>query len=140
MPGRLSARVCDLGLPGLDRPGDRHLRTDRLYNLAGASYFNWLEDVNDEEWDGARRKEVDLIFYLTRAAWRHLKSSGGVILNMASLNASLSFKILPSPSHTTNKAGIMGMTRQLAMEGREHGTRADSISPGLVPTERLLNE
>jgi len=51
---------------------------------------------------------------------------------MASLNASLSFRILPSLAHTTNKAGIIGLTRQLAMEGREHGIRANSISPGLI--------
>lgn len=62
----------------------------------------------------------------------HLKASRGVIVNMASLNGSLSFKILPSLAHTTNKAGIIGMTRQLALEGSEHGIRVDSISPGLI--------
>jgi NAD(P)-dependent dehydrogenase (short-subunit alcohol dehydrogenase family) len=107
-------------------------RVDVLFNLAAMSYFNWLEDVTDEEWDRARWGEVDLVFYLTRAAWPHLKASGGVVVNMASLNASLSFKILPSLAHTTNKAGIIAMTRQLAMEGREHGIRANSISPGLI--------
>jgi NAD(P)-dependent dehydrogenase (short-subunit alcohol dehydrogenase family) len=110
-------------------------RVDVLFNLAGAQYFNWLEDITDEEWDRARRDEVDLIFYLTRAAWPHLKESGeATIVNMASLNATLSFRILPSLAHTTNKAGIIGMTRQLAMEGREHGIRANSISPGLIET------
>jgi NAD(P)-dependent dehydrogenase (short-subunit alcohol dehydrogenase family) len=107
-------------------------RVDVLFNLAAISYFNWLEDITDEEWDRARRDEVDLVFYLTRAAWPHLKVSGGAVVNMASLNASLSFRILPSLAHTTNKAGIIGMTRQLAMEGREHGIRANSISPGLI--------
>jgi NAD(P)-dependent dehydrogenase (short-subunit alcohol dehydrogenase family) len=108
-------------------------RIDVLFNLAGRQYFNWLEDVTDDEWDRARRDEVDLIFYLTRAAWPRLKDAGkAAIVNMASLNASLSFKILPSLAHTTNKAGIIGMTRQLAMEGREHGIRANSISPGLI--------
>lgn len=105
---------------------------DVLFNLAGRQYFNWLEDITDEEWDRARHDEVDLVFYLTREAWPHLKASGGAVVNMASLNASLSFKILPSLAHTTNKAGIIGMTRQLAMEGREHGIRANSISPGLI--------
>jgi hypothetical protein len=38
-------------------------------------------------------------------------------VNMASLNGQLSFKTIASLSHTTNKAGIIGMTRQLAMEG-----------------------
>jgi NAD(P)-dependent dehydrogenase (short-subunit alcohol dehydrogenase family) len=107
-------------------------RIDVLFNLAGVQYFDWIEDITDEDWDLARRGEVDLIFYLTRAAWSQLKASSGTIVNMASLNASLSFKILPSLSHTTNKAGIIGMTRQLAMEGREHGVRANSISPGLI--------
>ena len=107
-------------------------RIDVLFNLAGQSHFAWLESVTDEEWDAARRDEVDLVFYLTRAAWPHLAASRGVVVNMASLNAQLSFKILPSLSHTTNKAAIIGMTRQLAMEGSEHGIRVNSISPGLI--------
>jgi len=115
-------------------------RVDVLFNLAGTAYFNWLEDVTDEEWDRARRDEVDLIFYLTRTAWPHLKASRGVVVNMASLNASLSFKILPSLAHTTNKAGIVGMTRQLAMEGREHRIRANSISPGLIESNATRDQ
>lgn len=107
-------------------------QVDVLFNLAATAYFNRLEDITDEEWDSARRNEVDLVFFLTRAAWPHLKASGGVVVNMASLNATLSFRILPSLAHTTNKAGIIGMTRQLAVEGREHGIRANSISPGLI--------
>jgi NAD(P)-dependent dehydrogenase (short-subunit alcohol dehydrogenase family) len=73
-----------------------------------------------------------LIFYLTRAAWPHLIASRGTVVNMASLNGQLSFKSLASLSHTTNKAAIIGMTRQLAMEGSEHGIRVNSISPGLI--------
>jgi NAD(P)-dependent dehydrogenase (short-subunit alcohol dehydrogenase family) len=115
-------------------------RIDVLFNLAAMSYFNWLEDITDDEWDRARRDEVDLVFYLTRAAWPHLKASRGVVVNMASLNASLSFKVLPSLAHTTNKAGIIGMTRQLAMEGREHGIRANSISPGLIESNATRNQ
>src|SRR5450755_3858795 len=115
-------------------------RIDVLYNLAARSHFNWLEDFTDEEWVAARQDEVDLVFYLTRAAWPHLKASQGVVVNMASLNGSLSYKILPSLAHTTNKAGIIGMTRQLAMEGREHGIRANSISPGLIESNATLDQ
>jgi NAD(P)-dependent dehydrogenase (short-subunit alcohol dehydrogenase family) len=102
--------------------------------------FNWLEEISDDEWDQDRRGEVDLVFYLTRASWPHLKASHGVVVNMASLNASLSFKTLPSLAHTTAKAGIVGMTRQLAMEGREHGIRANSISPGLIETKQTQEQ
>jgi len=107
-------------------------RIDVLFNLAGRSHFGRLEDVTDEDWDAARRDEVDLIFYLTRAAWPQLIASRGTVVNMASLNGQLSFKSLASLSHTTNKAAILGMTRQLAMEGSEHGIRVNSISPGLI--------
>jgi NAD(P)-dependent dehydrogenase (short-subunit alcohol dehydrogenase family) len=113
-------------------------RIDVLFNLAGASSFNRFEDITNDEWDRARRGEVDLVFYLTQVAWPHLKARGGVVVNMASLNALLSFKNLPSLAHTTNKAGIIGMTRQLAFEGREHGIRANSISPGLIESNATL--
>ena len=107
-------------------------RIDVLFNLAGRSHFGLVEDVTDDDWDAARHDEVDLIFYLSRAAWPHLKASRGVVVNMASLNGQLSFKTIASLSHTTNKAGIIGMTRQLAMEGSTHGIRVNSISPGLI--------
>src|SRR5579872_2258852 len=113
---------------------------DVLFNLAARSHFSWIEDFTNEEWDAARRDEVDLVFYLTRAAWPHLKASRGVIVNMASLNGSLSFPQLPSLAHTTNKAAIIGMTRQLALEGREHGIRVNSVSPGFIETNSTRGE
>ena len=119
------ARLVDLAVSEFGR-------IDVLFNLAGRSHFGLLENVSDEDWDAARRDEVDLIFYLTRAAWPQLIASSGVVVNMASLNGQLSFKSLASLSHTTNKAAILGMTRQLAMEGSKHGIRVNSISPGLI--------
>jgi NAD(P)-dependent dehydrogenase (short-subunit alcohol dehydrogenase family) len=115
-------------------------RIDVLYNLAARSHFHWLEAFTDEEWDAARKDEVDLVLYLTRAAWPHLKASRGVVVNMASLNGSLSFKLLPALAHTTNKAAIIGMTRQLALEGSEHGIRVNSISPGFIETNSTRGE
>jgi NAD(P)-dependent dehydrogenase (short-subunit alcohol dehydrogenase family) len=107
-------------------------RIDVLFNLAGRSHFGRVEDVTDDDWEAAHRDEVDVIFYPTRAAWPHLVAARGVVVNMASLNGQLSFKSLASLSHTTNKAAITAMTRQLAMEGSEHGIRVNSISPGLI--------
>jgi NAD(P)-dependent dehydrogenase (short-subunit alcohol dehydrogenase family) len=115
-------------------------RIDVLYNLAARSHFHWLEGFTDGEWDAARKDEVDLVFYLTRAAWPQLKASRGVVVNMASLNGSLSFKLLPALAHTSNKAAIIGMTRQLALEGSEHGIRVNSISPGFIETNLTRGE
>jgi len=137
----VSMQPCDLSKPSdcqalIDLALRTFGRVDVLFNNAAMAYFNWLEDISDDEWDRNRREEVDLVFYLTRAAWPHLKQSRGVVVNMASLTALMSFKDLGSLAHTTAKAGIIGMTRQLAMEGREHGIRANSISPGVIETNQ----
>jgi len=137
----VSLHPCHLTKPAdrqplVDFALDTFGRIDVLFNNAAMAYFNWIEDITDEEWDRDRREEVDLVFYLTRAAWPHLKTSHGVIVNTGSLNGLLSFKTLPSLAHTTAKAGVIAMTRQLAMEGREHGIRVNSISPGLIETNR----
>ncbi len=140
-----SLQPCRLSRPAdcqalVDFAVRRFGRIDVLFNNAAMASFNWIEDISDEEWDRNRRDEVDLVFYLTRAAWPYLKKSRGVIVNTASLNALISFKNLGSLAHTTAKAGVIAMTRQLAMEGREHGIRANSISPGLIETNQTREQ
>ncbi|MGB0092344.1 MAG: SDR family NAD(P)-dependent oxidoreductase [Solirubrobacteraceae bacterium] len=86
----VSMQPCRLSEPGdcralVELAVSTFGRIDVLFNLAALSYFNWLEDTTDEEWALARRDEVDLVFYLTRTAWPHLKASGGAVVNMASL-------------------------------------------------------
>ena len=141
----VSLHPCQLSEPAdcqalVDFAVRTHGRIDVLFNNAAMAYFNWLEGITDDEWNRDLREEVNVVFFLTRAAWPHLKASHGVVVNTASLNALLSFKALPSLAHTTAKAGIIGMTRQLAMEGREHGIRANSISPGLIETNQTREQ
>ncbi|TDG26544.1 SDR family oxidoreductase [Paraburkholderia silviterrae] len=115
---------------------ERFGRIDVLYNNAAMAYFNWIEDISDEEWRRNLNEEVSLVFFLTRAAWPYLKKSHGTIVNTASANAHTTARTLGSLAHCTSKAGIVSMTRQLAMEGREFGIRANSISPGLTETNQ----
>jgi NAD(P)-dependent dehydrogenase (short-subunit alcohol dehydrogenase family) len=141
----VSLQPCDLSKPGasqalVDLAVGSFGRIDVLFNNAAMAYFNWLEDISNEEWERNHREEVDLVFYLTRAAWPYLKKSHGVVVNTASLTALISFKNLGSLAHTTAKAGIIGMTRQLAMEGREFGIRANSISPGVIETNQTREQ
>jgi len=95
----VSLQPCDLSKPAdcqalVDFAVRTFARIDVLFNNAAMAYFNWLEDISDEEWDRNRRDEVDLVFYLTRAAWPYLKASRGVVVNTASLTALMSFKNL----------------------------------------------
>jgi NAD(P)-dependent dehydrogenase (short-subunit alcohol dehydrogenase family) len=141
----VSLQPCDLSKPEasqalVDLAVRSFGRIDVLFNNAAMAYFNWLEDISNEEWERNHREEVDLVFYLTRAAWPYLKKSHGVVVNTASLTALISFKNLGSLAHTTAKAGIIGMTRQLAMEGRAFGIRANSISPGVIETNQTREQ
>ena len=111
-------------------------RIDVLFNNAARAHFNWIEDITEDEWRLNSRDEVDLFFFLTKAAWPHLKASGGTIVNTASLTGWRVFRPLGGLAHATAKMGIVGMTRQLAMEGREYGIRANSISPGIIETSQ----
>jgi NAD(P)-dependent dehydrogenase (short-subunit alcohol dehydrogenase family) len=70
----VSLQPCDLSKPTdcralVDLAVHTFGGVDVLFNNAAMAYFNWLEDISDEEWDRNRREEVDLVFYLTRAAW-----------------------------------------------------------------------
>lgn len=141
----ISLHPCDLTDPAqcrqlVDLAIERFGRIDVLFNNAAMAYFNWIEDISDEEWQRNFNEEVSLVFQLTRAAWPHLKASHGTIINTASVTAWSTFRNLGSLAHSTAKAGIVAMTRHLAMEGRSDGIRANSISPGVIETNQTRDQ
>ncbi len=105
-----------------------------LYNNAAMAYFGWVDQISFEDWCKTINEEINLVFLLTQAAWPHLQKHGGSIINTASISARIGFKLLPAIAHSTAKGAIASMTRHLAMEGRLHGIRANSISPGVIET------
>jgi NAD(P)-dependent dehydrogenase (short-subunit alcohol dehydrogenase family) len=81
----VSLQPCHLGDPAecarlVDLAVREFGRIDVLYNLAARSHLHWFEGFTDQEWAAARTDEVDLVFYLTRAAWPQLKASRHVRL------------------------------------------------------------
>lgn len=116
---------------------------DVLYNNAAMAYFDWIEGMTDEMWYKTINEEIHLVWLLTKAVWPHLKANGGAIVNTASVSGHQTFRALPGIAHSTAKGGILAMTRHLALEGRNHSIRANSISPGVIltkQTEPLLND
>src|SRR6201993_916211 len=62
----VSVQPCDLTKPAdcqalVDFAVRTFGRIDVLFNNAAMAYFNWLEDISDEEWDRNRRREVDVV-------------------------------------------------------------------------------
>jgi NAD(P)-dependent dehydrogenase (short-subunit alcohol dehydrogenase family) len=87
------------------------------------------------EWTPTMRGEVDVVFLPVQAAWPHLVASGGgSIVNFASVNAFRGSGNFGMVAHCAGKAAVLGLTRQLAVEGGPRGIRANTISPGMVRT------
>jgi NAD(P)-dependent dehydrogenase (short-subunit alcohol dehydrogenase family) len=107
-------------------------RVDVLYNNASAARFQFIPDMSDDDWRFTIRNELDLVFFVTSAAWRHLMKSGGSILNTSSVQALVGTPMNGGLAHAATKAGVAAMTRQMAAEGGPHGIRANSISPGPI--------
>jgi NAD(P)-dependent dehydrogenase (short-subunit alcohol dehydrogenase family) len=109
-------------------------RLDVLFNNAADAHFAWIEDLSRENFADTLDAEVGIVFNLTKAAWSALAERGGAIINMASVSAWMGYQALPGLAHSAGKGAVLSMTRHLAMEGRLHGIRANSLSPGLIET------
>jgi NAD(P)-dependent dehydrogenase (short-subunit alcohol dehydrogenase family) len=107
---------------------------DILYNNASAAKFGGVGDMAIEDWHFTIRNELDLIFFTTKYAWRHLSVRGGVVINIASTAAWGGSKAAGISAHSAAKGAVVSFTRQLAVEGAPLGIRAVSISPGFVRT------
>ncbi len=118
----------------VDLAVSRYDRLDVLFNNAGKAYYGWIDDPSDEFWFKTLNEELSIGFLLSRAAWPALSERGGAIVNTASTAGWIGFKVLPGIAHSAAKGGVIAMTRHLAMEGRHHGIRANSISPGVIET------
>jgi NAD(P)-dependent dehydrogenase (short-subunit alcohol dehydrogenase family) len=109
---------------------------DVLFNNGAMAYFAWIGQMDDDTWYKTINQELHLVFLLTRAAWPELMKSRGAIVNTASISAWVGIERLPGLAHSAAKGGVLSMTRHLAMEGRHHGIRANSVSPGTIETNQ----
>ncbi|MVA55006.1 SDR family oxidoreductase [Agrobacterium vitis] len=100
-------------------------------NAAHQKTFEQIEDISDEEWELTFRVNIHAMFYLTKAAVKHMKP-GASIINTASINADT-----PSPTllaYATTKGAIQNFTAGLAQLLAEKGIRANTVAPGPIWT------
>ena len=111
-------------------------RLDFAFNNAGiGSYGAAVSDVEDSDW--TRLIDINLtgVFYcIKHEVPAMLKSGGGVIINTSSV---LGVRALPgcSVQYTAAKHGVIGLTRQVAINHAAEGIRCLAICPGFVDTE-----
>jgi 3-oxoacyl-[acyl-carrier protein] reductase len=108
---------------------------DILINNAGTlDHVGQFHDQQPALWERDLRVNLTGAFNCAQAVWPHMKErKWGRIVNMASVAGTLGG--FGQASYSTTKAGVIGLTKTLAMEGGRHGITANAIVPGIIGTE-----
>jgi 3-oxoacyl-[acyl-carrier protein] reductase len=108
---------------------------DILVNNAGTlDHVGQFHDQRLDLWERDLRVNLTGAFHCAQAVWPAMKErQWGRIVNMASVAGTLGG--FGQASYSTTKAGVLGLTRTLAMEGGRHGITCNAIVPGIIGTE-----
>jgi NAD(P)-dependent dehydrogenase (short-subunit alcohol dehydrogenase family) len=134
--GDAKAYACDVSdQSGTRAVFDKLARQERLHilvNNAGVSHIGTVETTSEADFDRLFRINVKGVYNCTYAAIGHMKSQGGVILNMASIagTAALADRF----AYSMTKGAVVAMTYSVAKDYLAHKIRCNCISPARVHT------
>jgi NAD(P)-dependent dehydrogenase (short-subunit alcohol dehydrogenase family) len=136
-PGRAMAVVCDVSsASSVDAMVQNVLkqfgRIDILVNNAAWTDHKTIFDITEEEWDRTMNVCLRSVWYCTRAAAKAMieQKRRGKIINVASTSGHWGRK--EATAYTTAKAGVLNLTRSIAVQLAPEGIRVNSISPNRI--------
>jgi NAD(P)-dependent dehydrogenase (short-subunit alcohol dehydrogenase family) len=131
----LAVDISDAGAPAeiVERAVQVFGQLDILFNNAGVGASALAAEMTDEAWDAVQAVNLRAVFRLCRQAIPHLIAApAGRIINTASVMANGADYGLSA--YCASKAGVVGLTRTLALELGKHGVTANAILPGAIRT------
>lgn len=112
---------------------DRFGRVDALVNVVGGSRpGKTVLDLPLAEWHTMLALNLTSTFLCCKAALPHLERQGGAIVNISSGAGIRGMKA--NPGYVAAKAGVVGLTKALAIDHGPHGVRVNCIAPGPIRT------
>jgi NAD(P)-dependent dehydrogenase (short-subunit alcohol dehydrogenase family) len=139
--GRAAGVPCDVTNPdhcakAVDAALIGGMRTlDVLVNVAGVGAFAPTTDVTLEEWDRTLAVNLTGTFLMCQRALPHLVESRGCIVNVASVAG---VRAVPyNAAYCASKAGVVMLTKSIAVEYGRRGVRANCVCPSSVDTPFL---
>lgn len=111
-------------------------RLDVLVNNAGVTVQKEAVALTLDEWNRVLGVNLTGVFLCCRcAAPVMVRGGGGRIVNVASINGQVAPAFHPSSAYSAAKAGVLGLTRALAVEWGKSGIRVNAICPTYVRTD-----
>jgi NAD(P)-dependent dehydrogenase (short-subunit alcohol dehydrogenase family) len=105
-------------------------------NCAGIDSLQSSEQVDAQAFERVVDVDLNGIFYSCQAEYAVMRGSGGAIVNIASMSGHIINRGIPAhPAYSAAKAGVIHLTKQLAVEWVADNVRLNSVSPGYVMTE-----
>ncbi|MBL7007683.1 MAG: SDR family oxidoreductase [Planctomycetes bacterium] len=110
-------------------------RLDALVANAGIAYARHAAlETSDEDWDETLRINLTGVHRSCTAVLPHMVAAGaGAIVTIASIAGQVG--MAQRGSYGTSKAGVIGYTRNLAVDYAPHGVRANAVCPGFIVTD-----
>ena len=113
---------------------EKYGRIDILHNNVGIEIAGGLEETTEEDWDKTLRVNLKSVFLMCKHVMPYMEAQGsGAIVSISSINA---IRTLPALSlaYGVSKAGIISLTREIAVEYAPKGIRVNAILPGMMAT------
>ena len=107
-------------------------RIDGLVNCAGVTHGNDVFDYTDDDWNDTYEVNLKAPYELSRKVAKHMKETGGSIVNITSLNSELGFP--NNPAYVTMKGGLKQLTKSLAVDLGKYNIRVNNVGPGYIKT------
>jgi 2-keto-3-deoxy-L-fuconate dehydrogenase len=134
--GSASAHACDVSDQRQVRSALDEIARQRgihiLVNNAGISHIGNAESTSEEDFDRVLRVNVKGMYNCIHTGIGHMKASGGVILNMASIAGSAG--LADRFAYATSKGAVISMTHSVARDYIANNIRCNCISPARVHT------